>query len=207
MILPQLARERVADFYPLGELDVNLRALPATICPNSPARQGTAAAASKPFAFDRLVTRPADCPALGNLRPAFLTMPCHDALANNPVRSGYQGQKQRKQEVRRLVVADGEHTRPRVWFATPRREHWGKTFNAGARRSYARRVCSPSATTKTPNFCIPYCYLGLDTRTRNGIISQAQSWPRHCEKCGAGDCRGLDSLPVVLRAGQTRKGF
>jgi len=28
----------------------------------------------------------------------------------------------------------GEHTRPRVWFATPRREHWGKTFNAGARR-------------------------------------------------------------------------
>ena len=28
----------------------------------------------------------------------------------------------------------GEHTRPRVWFATPRREHWGKPFDTGARR-------------------------------------------------------------------------
>jgi hypothetical protein len=38
-------------------------------------------------------------------------------------------------KIRRLVVAEGEHTRPRVWFATPRREHWGKIFDAGARQT------------------------------------------------------------------------
>lgn len=44
----------------------------------------------------------------------------------------------------RLMMAEGEHTRPRVWFATPRREHWGKTFDAGARRRAREARALPS---------------------------------------------------------------
>jgi len=78
MILPQLARERVADFYPLGELDVNLRAPGRRrFVQTHRAPRNRSSRVKTPFAFDRLVTRPADCPALGNLRPRI----SHNALA------------------------------------------------------------------------------------------------------------------------------
>jgi hypothetical protein len=81
-------------------------------------------------------------------------MPCHGALANNPVRSGYQGQKQKQTEVRRLVAADGEHTRLSVWFATPRREHWGKPFDAGARRIVREARALPFELKPKPTLCL-----------------------------------------------------
>ena len=48
---------------------------------------------------------------------------------------GPRGPSERARASQSRCAISGEHTRPRVWFATPRREHWGKTFDAGARRT------------------------------------------------------------------------
>jgi hypothetical protein len=56
-----------------------------------------------------------------------------------------------------LVVAEGEHTRPRVWFTTPRREHWGKTFDAGARRIAREARALPFELKPKPALYRPTC--------------------------------------------------